>query len=217
MSGLVIVYLLTPYFVEAIKRINRIFHFILFISFLLILSFVFWDSDFGLIIMARLPIYAIGMYFAKLEKYEHKKATKKNFAIAFIAVVIGVAMLFFFSQVFSDNFVPWGLSWYPFILIAPNLCMIISLLMECSSKFKVTEYIKKMLAMIGDLSFEIYLTHIFLFELYRNILAGQRQEERYAEYIWLVYVMICAASMVLHYTANRIKEILICKIRGGKE
>lgn len=98
MSGLVIVYLLTPFFAETIKRINRSFQFVLFLSLLLLLSFVFWESDFGLIIMARLPIYAIGMYYAKLEKYEHKNATIKHFVMASIAVLIGTGMLFFFPK-----------------------------------------------------------------------------------------------------------------------
>lgn len=164
--------------------------------------------------MARLPIYAIGMYFAKLEKYEHKNITIKHFVMASIAVVIGVVMLFVFSRVFREKFVPWGLAWYPFILIAPNLCMIISLLMECGCKFKVVEYIKKMFAKIGDLSFEIYLIHIFFFDLYSHILVSQHQEERYTEYIWLVCVMVCAASIVLHCIANKTKEIFIRMMQG---
>ncbi len=169
-SILFIVYILTPFFSGIIERVKTKYQFFLFISLLLLISIAFWGSHDGIIIMARLPIFAIGMYFAKLGKEDKKKLDLKLASILIISMIAGIILLIVFFTNYKILLWIYGWYWYPFILIIPGLCLIISLISELIKKYKIGKGVLYILKKIGEYSFEIYLVHIFVFGLYDNYL-----------------------------------------------
>lgn len=167
-TGLLVVYILAPFFSGLIDRINKLQIFSLLIVALLIISIPFWESQF-VIIVTRLPIFVLGMYFAKLSQ-NNKKLTSKLAVVLVGVMLVGFILLVFFYAKYPDYLWVRGLHWYPFILITPGLCILISLLAEIAWKINLVKGFYKILKKVGEYSFEIYLIHIFALDLYKNCL-----------------------------------------------
>ena len=59
---------------------------------------------------------------------------------------------------------PYGLWWYPFVLIVPGLAMNLGLVAEFLSQYRVGKLFRNVIDTIGNASFEIFLWHIAVFE-----------------------------------------------------
>lgn len=124
-TALIVVYILTPFFSGLIEKFNSRQIFFL-IAVLIAISIPFWNSHNGIIIVTRLPIFVIGMYFAKLSKDDSKRMTWKFAALLAGAMIVGMALLMLFFVKYSNLLWEYGLYWYPFILITPGLCLLTS-------------------------------------------------------------------------------------------
>ena len=58
----------------------------------------------------------------------------------------------------------YGLAWYPLLLIAPGLCVLIAAASEGLSRFKAGQAVNRAGAFLGGLTFEIYLVHFWAVE-----------------------------------------------------
>ncbi|WP_302150073.1 hypothetical protein [uncultured Gemmiger sp.] len=63
----------------------------------------------------------------------------------------------------------YGLYWFPFILIAPGLCIVLSLLAACLDK--VAPQIIRGCTFLGGCTLEIYAVHAFAFQVFRDALS----------------------------------------------
>lgn len=115
--------------------------------------------------ISRVPIFVLGMLWAhvncaKKDKGETTlKRWSKRIAIILLAVV---GIMLFVYYYYRDVNVLWlyGLWWYPFLLITPGLCYVLSLLFNFIQKIKGLKIILVVLKCVGLASFEIYLLHI---------------------------------------------------------
>lgn len=197
-TALLIVYILTPFFCGLIKKIKNTHSFILLIGFLWIISIPFWGSTNGIIIVTRLPIFVIGMYFAKLSENDKNRLQGKSAIILAAAMLTGMLLLMLFIRKFSSYCWSFGLFWYPFILITPGMCLFISAFIETVGKFKFFEILFKILGKIGNISFEIYLSHILWSDVYREILIPANilpQSKWSVLVLWLGVIPLC---LLLH-------------------
>jgi len=167
LSAVWILYILAPCMKDIIERISSWKNFSVSVLLLVLFSFPFWHSDSFIIVVTRIPIFFIGMYFAKLGKSE-ACLSKMIIAVSVIAALGGTIVLKYFTGRFSEYLWSCGLWWYPFILITPGFCIIISVIFEYISSFKSGRAIAKVLSVIGGYSFEIYLLHIFFFDVLAN-------------------------------------------------
>lgn len=206
LTGLIICYLLTPYFATFVKR-NRFRNNCIFIIVLVIISFAFLNDHKFIISYSRLPIYFIGMLFAK---HSDTKITKKHILLGLLMFVIGCFCLvagFYFA---SDKLWNFGLYWYPFILITPFLCYLISLVSMLFEKNRVLKTILSIFSSIGNCSFELYLVHVFIFEMVDDFIAEGRVSHPIL--IWLlavVFAFICAYS--LKWVSKKISKLIVNK------
>lgn len=163
---LLLFYMLAPYIFVLIYRSNRpMLVYILLLMFSLAVGIAFFHVML-LQVISRLPVFITGMLFADLDA-EHWKNVPDiirktiNSRMFWIAVsAIGVVLMYMcLHQSYLDLW-HYGLYWYPFLLITPGLCIIISY---------IGKYMPKCFDGLGNASFEIFLWHIGIYEflLYR--------------------------------------------------
>lgn len=181
-SAIILFYFLAPYLKKAADRFTTVKQFV-FIAFLLVLTIPFWSVNNWIIVLTRIPIYYIGMLFAKLCKTEYV-ITKKSIFVAGLFAFIGVIALWLCMQYLGSYLWSNGLYWYPFIFITPGMC-IISVYVVKIFKFLKLE---KLLDLIGKYSFEIYLVHIPLIEVV-NFIINKFNLQDYSIFIWIAGII----------------------------
>ncbi len=195
-SCIIVCYIMTPYFASFIEK-NTIIHNFILVIFLIIASTAFiYDHKF-IIVATRIPIYVIGMIFAKNDHHE----IKGLIVPLLIAFMVGIIVLGTSFKFLSSNIYDYGLYWYPFILIAPFLCLMftkVSILFERAKLLPILNAIK----LIGNISFELFLIHIFIFGLY-----APETDSFETRYCWLVLSLISILISILYsYMLKLIKK-----------
>ncbi len=164
-SAILLMYILAPYMKKLVDKIDSLFVQGLMVLLLFMISVPFFESNTLIITIARLPIFYIGMIFAKRCTQKVELSFTKVLAYAF-AVVVGIMLLYAFFNDPELKTMRWthGLYWYPFILIAPGLCVVLSCIMMLIDKSKATSWIVAMFSAIGKYSFEVYLVHLLIYD-----------------------------------------------------
>ena len=203
MSAMWLMYLLAPLFKSMVDKITSILKVVFVIGFFVLFSACFWNSEIYIITITRIPIFFVGMYIGKLA-WNNVHVTKKDVIISLIAVPIGFGMLLRWMGLHTDDLWQKGYYWYPFILITPGLCMVISIIIMLL-KGRIKDVIEKLLGVIGDFSFEIYLLHIWFFEIleYNLIANGVVQDNRM---VWMVAMLAVVPSAII---LRQIKNIVM--------
>ena len=168
-SALVILYLLAPYFKICADKVSNGWKQGFVILFLLLCSVPFWNVNLYMIIVTRLPVFYVGMLFARFCKKDGDLSGKTVLILSLISV-IGMVLLWLSYHFFRDYLWAYGLHWYPFLLIVPGLCMLISYVFHGISKWRMGRFTASVLAVIGDYSFEIYLVHVMVFEIFKYLI-----------------------------------------------
>ena len=115
--------------------------------------------------MSRIPILFLGICVGKLAR-EERKIRRLQCIFLLVCSVIGFILIRTFFVNYEEKMWAYGLWWYPYILITPGLCICISFLCMLLEKGKVGQRILKGLAVIGNHTLEIYLTHILIFDFF---------------------------------------------------
>lgn len=164
-SAIWLFYLLTPILAKIVEKIKSKIQLIWIILFLVLVSIPFWNSKILIITMSRLPIFFLGMYCAKVWK-EKEIIFKKKIVYLVSLSIIGYVILNLFNKYMPTKMWNYALYWYPFILITPGLCIAISLISKCFAKFEIGKKALKVVEIIGNNTFEIFLIHILIFGMY---------------------------------------------------
>ena len=156
LSAMLMTYLLAPYLSSLAARSSTLKSFLLIELLMFAITIPFWKHE-HLMFMSRLPIFYFGITVAALA--QRGAIIDRRAAIGlFIATTVGVIALVSCSKMFPPSFLnDFGLWWYPFILIAPGLCLGLSWILS-----RAPSSIDRALSTVGALSFEIYLVHILL-------------------------------------------------------
>lgn len=171
----------------------------------LFISFSVWDNTTLIIIAARIPLFIVGMLFTKYAKENASVSIIKLTIFAFGCLSLGILILYIFNLFFDSYLWCYGLYWYPFILIAPSLCLLISIL--CKSFESLTIHpIKYILEELGNSSFSIYLWHAF-YLIYlmpywntKNIISDSNRNK--LPILFLICLLCCIFSSI----KKRMKE-----------
>lgn len=190
-SALLLFYLLSPYFKALADRLTPAGQ-VLFLIFLLLLSVPFWTADTYIITVTRLPIYYAGMVFARFCK-EDKVLTPKSLTVCLLATALGFALMRYCTDNWESILWSYGLHWYPFLLIAPGICIALSLAAMALEKVKFSRILTKPLALIGKYSFEVYLIHVPLYEFLQPRL---RQLPYNRNLMWLATIPLIALGCI---------------------
>ena len=154
--------------------------------------------------LSRIPVFFIGVSFGKLS-YEKKRIHAKHTFWAGLFSILALIALYVTQQFFTYTFLQnTALSNYPFIVLAPSLCLLLSyfcLRLDCG-------VIDKFLGLLGTISLELYLIHLELIKVFIGILTGHSQLDCFVRL--LVFFVACVfASYILH----TIVDFLIRKIQ----
>jgi peptidoglycan/LPS O-acetylase OafA/YrhL len=168
-SGILLFYLLAPLFFIAIYKTKYKFSagFILF-AVISVLTFLMRKDENGeitrtLIMVVRLIPFCFGMLFGAYCKEEPQKSKQTNVLLFFgILFVVGVILYVQNNKVWNDNGFTYGMPWYSFGLMTPFSCVTIAYIAEFISK--LIPLVNHIFSFFGKMSFEIYLTHIFVIE-----------------------------------------------------
>lgn len=211
MSALWLFYFLTPCLCAIVKAAKKQWQTGLVLVLLVLISTAFWWSEKWVILVTRLPIFFLGLCYGKYAKDGGKPAFSGSRAVAkLIFLALGVACIYLFRRFFSEKLWSCGLYWYPFILITPGLCMLLSLLGMALDKSKAGRLLVRLLSFLGKHSFELYLSHIVVFE-YCDLFLSRNGLER-TNPIRLAAIAVSAGfAAVLYFASKGIQTLLTRK------
>lgn len=204
-----IFYLLTPYLVAVADKIKKPLGCVLFCLLLVIFSFPFWKVTSLIIIVTRLPVFFLGMYFAKLSKETDKKITPKFMTAALLLSAISMAAFFVCFFKLHDELWDYGLWWYPFIITAPTICICISLICKKLENNSVGKKILGAFSFVGSYTFELFLVHKFIFNEVSDMIMAKQPDGVVA--IWFASLVPVVIGTVLLYQITKFFKRLISK------
>lgn len=85
-------------------------------------------------------------------------------------MIVGFAILTACLQLWPYTLWEYGMYWYPMFLIVPGLCFAIAIIIEKWSR--LLKHVFRGFSFIGSFSFEIYLMHILLLDIFKESLNG---------------------------------------------
>lgn len=206
-SAMWLYYLLIPVFFLMIKnQKEKISHLVILILTILF-SLSFLNSFNFIIIFTRIPLLFLGICLGKYIN-ENIRLKKIHCFFAILCCVIGFCLLKFFIRYYETKLWLHGLWWYPFILITPGLCMLISFICYLCDKNKIGRFIVKGFEYVGNHTFEIYLVHILLFEIFKYCTNNGYIWNNNRNWILLIFIT-AIGSILLTFVNNLFTKIIV--------
>lgn len=198
---LVVFYILAPYFKQITDTCQSSRSELLVLLMLVLCGIPFWCHDHLIVIVARLPIFYLGMIYAK-HAVTGSSISQKSWLLHILASLCGIMTLLFVFFRFPNKVWSYGLCWYPFILIVPGLCMALSKFAFFFETHPRMHWLNALLNTIGSFSFEVYLIHVFLYETIMPRISD-RLSMIPQNLIWLATVpVIIIGSFLLNWIAS---------------
>lgn len=210
-SGILFLYCCTPFFLNFIKKnFEKVILISVVISFIISL---FLLSTRWSVFTSRIPVFLLGFIFGKYS-YEKKEITKKMKTWLLLSFFIGLIILRgAFVYLNEDLLWATGLYWYPFILIAPSLCLYISWFLFYLEDRKIV-FLANELKKIGTVSFEFYLLHEVLLTAFTVIIVINPMYNAYGYILNIIVMLITyAISYYYHYAVKLIVNLFVKAIK----
>ena len=166
MNAMWVYYVLALFFVPFCQRASKCRQIVLFL-FCLFCSLPF-IGDVRLMLTSRIPIFYLGVLFAHHSKKDSVLTHNQVFA-TISCCAIGFLLVLLFRKFYPDFLWDYGLQWWPFILITPGLCLLISFIASL-----VDSHIPSLnhcFFFIGKCTLEIYTIHALLFLVIKNAMS----------------------------------------------
>ena len=154
---------------------------------------------------SRIPICLFGMLMADFAE----RKMKVKMLIMYIAMFIGIALLGVLNVMLPFEIMDgYGWFWLPFILIVPGLCATLIGIFECLAKIElVGNIITQALKLVGKASFEIYLIHIFVFQIAQKYIGTIGNDM-----LWLGAIVVAVfLGMTYKYIVDYVRKKMIEK------
>lgn len=211
-------YLLVPYFAAVADKTKNNISCAAICAVLILFSTAFWNVTGMIIAASRLPVFFIGMYFAKRSKENDKPLSKKSILTLAVASAAALAAVIIFYIYFYDLLTPYGLSNYPLMVLAPAICIVISYISKFIEKFPLGKTVLKAFNFVGGHTLELYIVHIAVINWVRNFIEKYNPSNTNAVwFISIVPVILC--SIILCYSGKGVMHLVnkaSAKIRKGK-
>lgn len=209
-SAIFLFYLLAPLLFSIVKKSKPITT-VATIAALIIASLPFIGNGGMIIIATRLPIFYIGMVFGKLSKND-KAIRMIHLILLSVLAIIGFIALYVIRAKYPDLLWSHGLYWYPLILTTPALCVLSSILFGKIRQYRIPEKGAKVFGFIGAHTFEVYLCHILLFELYGELVArGKIIHSNISMLLFILLIIPCSLAL---YWVTKLFLRIFSKIRS---
>lgn len=168
-GALLVTILLAPLFYACLKDGPRyLLRLFVLLAVLLISGLAFIGSS-QYIIVSRLPVFVLGMAFARAGWQDSKeKQWALGLAAAFAA---GVAVLYVSYTRLETLLIEYAMHWHPFVLIAPAMCAGLGWLFS-----KCPKRLRAPFVVLGRASFEVFLCNAWVEVLAKRYLHLERWE-----------------------------------------
>ncbi len=172
-----------------------------------------------LIFTTRLPAFIIGIYVGYVIKPNEDNVLTCSVVATHIAFLFtGLASLWaiiFFTSI--DSRWEYGLWWYPCILIPYSFSKLLAALFERVSCFRFFDTITNRLSLIGNNSFEIYVSQILLNRIVPGLFAiFIRAEKLSIHFVAFVYLLVMPVSVLIGIgvgeTVSKVKKQIRTKL-----
>lgn len=202
-----IFYLLTPYFAAVVDKIKKPVGCVFFCLLLVLFSFPFWNVTALIIIVTRLPVYFLGMFFAKCSQESEKKITAKFMLFATLLSILSMAAFFVCFFNLHDELWNYGLWWYPFIITAPTICIYLSFIGRFLEKKPFGQKINSAFSFVGGYTFELFLVHKFIFNETADLIMANKPDHVVA--IWFASLIpVVIGTVILYWLTKGIKALI---------
>lgn len=210
--AIMLFYLVSPIFYSLIKNSkNRLLMTIVLIAVALLVSVPF-IGIFKLIVFSRVPIFLIGMFVSSSLKNVPIK--RYQWVIILLSFIVGLFVLFVFYKYLPNYLWPYGLWWYPFIVIAPTLSLLVSKTFDILHR--VIHPILYLLSILGKSSLEILLVSDYLFANFSKIGITVITERITSVFVVLISIIIGVIyHFCIDYTLKRV-DMIIKKLKRKK-
>lgn len=206
-SCLLVFYILAPYMKQITDACKRGLADLSVLLIFILFGVPFWNYNHFIVIAARLPIFYLGMVYAK-HAVAGRSIGKRGWVMHSLSALAGSITLFLFIRFCPEKISSHGLCWYPFLLIAPGMCMLFSLLASVFENHAATKWINRLLSTIGIYSFEVYLVHDFLYETLM-IPISRRLSAIPNNLLWLCTIpVVCLGVFLLNRVAKLLQSFL---------
>ena len=168
-SAMWLMYLLAPFLTALADRLDNWKKILATMALLLLFTVSFWYSYTYIITIVRIPIFFLGILVAK-KASEGLLLKRLHVWLLSLASGAGMVLLVLLNRWIPDKIWLVGGLWYPFIAIVPGLCLLISLACARLEAVRGGRMLVGLLTGLGKRTFEVYLIHIFVFDIFYNIL-----------------------------------------------
>ena len=162
-SGMWLSYALTPWLAPLAEGCGRRAKAVAAVLALLLFSVAFWGDTQLIIMVTRLPVFFVGMLFAA-ESKRRERLTGAELALLLALVPVGAALVRVSPRFFPAQMWDCGLAWYPMLLMAPGLCVLVAVVSGWLSRLRAGRALNRALGALGGVTFEIYLAHFLALE-----------------------------------------------------
>ncbi|MCR5494391.1 MAG: acyltransferase [Treponema sp.] len=205
-SAMWLFYILSPYFYSILNKYSKKYQILLLIFTSFLFSIPFIGSKF-LITFSRLPVFFIGMVISKYLS-ENDELSCKNILILFVSFIFGLFLLELVKAKFKSIALQTGLLWYPFIFVVPGGCITLSVIASYFDKFYIFNKINRFFSWLGNYTFEVFLTHLFLFDLYGNLVSKNIVSSDNLMFYIFIIILIIPCSFLLSLISKIIKKVI---------
>ena len=178
---------------------------------LFIKGYAFDSYDSAEVFLTRIPVFLIGCYFGKTVK-EKKKFNIRDYILFFTFIPLKLITSIFINS--DDRIFHRYLGLFGSILI----CFLIVFVLEVVSNIKfITTPAKKVLTFFGNLSLEIYMTHVMLYTVVLFYIPDIKTSDAVA--YWqkiLIYTGILVLSVILSVIFSKTYNAIIKKYKSNK-
>lgn len=160
--SLVLLYLISPLFIRLVSFNTYVYALVT--ALLTLLAIILWNTwqlpKFQMMCYSRIPIFMLGIYIGHISKHQNYQGIFNYKVIWIVTAIIGIAFIYFCYANYKDPQL-WAsaLYWLPFIIIIPGLIIVSGYLLNYQ-----IGVINSTLKYFGKISYELYLTHIIVFE-----------------------------------------------------
>lgn len=216
-SAMWVLYFLTPVFAAGADRIKKKPFVLLWLLLLILITLPTIRLHLGNgthLLFTRFPIFFLGMCFSKFSM-ENEKLPWGIAAAFIVCIPIGIFILIYCSMNHPSYLTEYGVYWYPFIGIAPGMCIGISLLCSVIEKIPVGKTLVLFFDRLGSYSFEIYLIHFTAIKLTKKYI--DRCAPGQIKAFLLCTAMIVSGVFVLKIVSRPIAKALKRLLNSRKE
>lgn len=159
--SLIVLYLLSPLLFGIIEKYGKKSLLLFPVFFLLDAACVDTSLMMG---VSRFPVYFLGMYLGG-QAAAGNAPSRRHLTLAGVLAVLSMAGFFALVKLRPDWLSKYGFWWHPFLLSTPGCLYFTTWLLQKHEKWAVTRALNRGLSFLGGKSFEIYLCHLFVYEI----------------------------------------------------